>query len=96
MNATDVHPDRLTAAVKAAKTLTDKLPPTFRLGLISFSDYAEQRVAPTTDRSQVKGRSTSCPPRAARRWATGSSAGWSPRARRSPTRTAAACAGSRR
>ena len=55
MNATDVQPDRLTAAVKAAKTLTDKLPPTFRLGLITFSDYAEQRVAPTTDRSQIKG-----------------------------------------
>src|SRR3954467_2164078 len=55
MNATDVQPDRLTAAVKAAKTLTDKLPPTFRIGLIAFSDYAEQRVAPTTDKSQVKG-----------------------------------------
>jgi Ca-activated chloride channel family protein len=55
MNATDVLPDRLSAAVKAAKTLTDKLPPSFRLGLIAFSDYAEQRVAPTTDRSQVKG-----------------------------------------
>jgi Ca-activated chloride channel homolog len=55
MNATDVQPDRLTAAVKAAKTLADKLPPTFRMGLIAFSDYAEQRVAPTTDRGQVKG-----------------------------------------
>ncbi len=55
MNATDVQPDRLTAAVKAANTLTDKLPPAFRVGLVTFSDYAEQRVAPTTDRSQVKG-----------------------------------------
>src|SRR3954447_5152279 len=55
MNATDVQPDRLSAAVKAAKTLTDKLPPSFRLGLISFSDFAQQDVAPTTDRSQVKG-----------------------------------------
>src|SRR4051812_15344400 len=55
MNATDVHPDRLTAAVDAAKTLADKVPPSFRLGLISFSDFAEQRVAPTTDRAQVKG-----------------------------------------
>jgi Ca-activated chloride channel family protein len=55
MNATDVRPDRLTAAVKAAKTLTDKLPPTFRVGLVTFSDYAEQRVAPTTDHAQVKG-----------------------------------------
>ena len=55
MNATDVEPDRLTAAVEAAKTLTEKVPPTFRLGLITFSDFAEQRVAPTTDRAQVKG-----------------------------------------
>jgi Ca-activated chloride channel family protein len=55
MNATDVKPDRLSAAVRAAKTLTDKLPPSFRLGLISFSDFAQQDVAPTTDRSQVKG-----------------------------------------
>ena len=55
MNATDVRPDRLTAAVDAAKTLTNKVPPTFRLGLVTFSDYSEQRVAPTTDRSQMKG-----------------------------------------
>ena len=55
MNATDVHPDRLTAASDAAKTLTEKVPPTFRLGLITFSDFAEQRVAPTTDRPQIKG-----------------------------------------
>jgi Ca-activated chloride channel homolog len=55
MNATDVSPDRLTAAVEAAKTLTDKVPQTFRLGLVTFSDYAEQRVAPTTDRAQVRG-----------------------------------------
>ena len=55
MNATDVKPDRLTAAISAAKTLTDKVPATFRLGLITFSDYAEQRVAPTTDRPQIKG-----------------------------------------
>jgi Ca-activated chloride channel family protein len=55
MNATDVQPDRLTAATDAAKTLTEKVPATFRLGLITFSDFAEQRVAPTTDRAQVKG-----------------------------------------
>ena len=55
MNATDVQPDRLSAAVAAAKTLTEKVPPTFRLGLVTFSDYAEQRVAPTTDRAQIKG-----------------------------------------
>ncbi|HEX6023636.1 MAG TPA: VWA domain-containing protein [Solirubrobacter sp.] len=55
MNATDVSPDRLTAAVEAAKTLTEKVPQTFRLGLVTFSDYAEQRVAPTTDRAQIRG-----------------------------------------
>jgi len=55
MNATDVRPDRITAAVDAAKTLTDKVPAAFRLGLVTFSDYSEQRVAPTTDRSQMKG-----------------------------------------
>jgi Ca-activated chloride channel homolog len=55
MNATDVSPDRLTAAVDAAKTLTQRVPATFRLGLVTFSDYAEQRVAPTTDRAQMKG-----------------------------------------
>jgi Ca-activated chloride channel family protein len=54
MSATDVEPDRLTAAVKAGKMLADKLPPSFRLGLVAFSDYAEQRVAPTTDHGQVK------------------------------------------
>ena len=55
MNATDVQPDRLTAATDAAKTLTEKVPPTFRLGLVTFSDFAEQRVAPTTDRGQMRG-----------------------------------------
>ncbi|HWK25082.1 MAG TPA: VWA domain-containing protein [Solirubrobacter sp.] len=55
MNATDVKPDRLSAAIAAAKTLTDKVPDTFRLGLVTFSDFAEQRVAPTTDRAQIKG-----------------------------------------
>jgi Ca-activated chloride channel family protein len=55
MNATDVEPSRLAAAVKAANELTDKLPETFRLGLVTFSDFAEQRAAPSTDRSAVRG-----------------------------------------
>jgi Ca-activated chloride channel family protein len=55
MNATDVQPNRLTAAVRAANELTDKLPKTFRLGLVAFSDFAEQRAAPSTDRTAVKG-----------------------------------------
>jgi Ca-activated chloride channel family protein len=55
MNATDVEPNRITAAVNSAKRLTDELPETFRLGLVTFSDFAEQRAAPTTDRSIVRG-----------------------------------------
>jgi len=54
MNATDVEPNRITAAVNSAKRLTDELPKTFRLGLVTFSDFAEQRAAPTTDRDVVR------------------------------------------
>jgi Ca-activated chloride channel homolog len=54
MNAPDVRPTRLAAAVSAAKTLAKKLPASFRLGLVSFSDFAELRSAPTTDHSQVE------------------------------------------
>lgn len=55
MRADDVEPDRLTAAVTSAKVLTDTTPENFRLGLVTFSDYAEQIVAPTTDRDAVTG-----------------------------------------
>jgi Ca-activated chloride channel family protein len=55
MNATDVEPNRISAAVKSAKRLTDELPKTFRLGLVTFSDFAEQRAAPSTDRAAVLG-----------------------------------------
>lgn len=54
MRATDVEPDRLSAAVEAGRALTDKLPDELRLGLVSFSDYAEQTVPPTTEREPVK------------------------------------------
>jgi Ca-activated chloride channel homolog len=55
MRADDVTPDRLTAAVNSAKVLADKTPDNFRLGLVTFADYAEQLVAPTTDRGAVDG-----------------------------------------
>jgi Ca-activated chloride channel family protein len=55
MRADDVKPSRLTAAVKSAKVLVDKTPDNFRLGVISFSDFAQQLVAPTTDRGAVEG-----------------------------------------
>jgi Ca-activated chloride channel family protein len=54
MNAEDVDPDRLSAAVKSARKLTDDLPDNFRLGLVTFSDFAEVQAPPTTDRDPVK------------------------------------------
>jgi len=53
MRADDVSPNRLTAAVNSAKVLADKTPDNFRLGLVTFADFAEQTVAPTTDRGAV-------------------------------------------
>jgi Ca-activated chloride channel homolog len=53
MQATDVRPDRLSAAREAARTLVRSLPEEFRLGVISFNTSVEQLSEPTTDRSQV-------------------------------------------
>jgi Ca-activated chloride channel family protein len=53
MQATDVSPDRLSAAREAARTLVNSLPEEFRLGVISFNTRVEQVSEPTTDRSQV-------------------------------------------
>ena len=93
MRATDVEPDRLSAAVEAGHALADKLPDELRLGLVSFSDYAEQTVPPTTDRDPSRRRSTGSSPTAAPRWATRCGAASSRRGRRSPTATAAGRAG---
>ena len=53
MCATDVDPNRLTAAQKAASDFVDGLPSGTRLGLVVFSGYAQLAVAPTTDREQL-------------------------------------------
>jgi len=53
MQATDVSPDRLSAAREAARTLVRSLPEEFRLGVISFNTRVEQVSEPTTDRDQV-------------------------------------------
>jgi Ca-activated chloride channel family protein len=53
MQATDVAPDRLSAAREAARTLVNSLPEEFRLGVISFNTRVEQVSEPTTDRAQV-------------------------------------------
>ncbi len=54
MSATDVKPDRLTAAQRAARTFVSELPPTFRVGFVAFNEHAELQLAPTRDRAQVE------------------------------------------
>jgi Ca-activated chloride channel homolog len=51
MKATDVPPDRVTAARAAARTLSRSLPDEFRLGLVAFNSTAEQLSEPSTDHS---------------------------------------------
>jgi Ca-activated chloride channel homolog len=53
MKATDVRPDRVTAARGAARTLARTLPDEFRLGLVSFNTTAEQLSEPSTDHTQT-------------------------------------------
>jgi Ca-activated chloride channel homolog len=53
MLATDVQPNRLTAAQEAARTLARELPRDFRLGLVGFGSTASQLVEPTTDKARV-------------------------------------------
>jgi Ca-activated chloride channel family protein len=54
MQATDVLPDRLDAAKKAAEDFADLLPPKINLGLVSFAGSANVRIPPTTDRDAFK------------------------------------------
>ncbi|GAC1651730.1 MAG: VWA domain-containing protein [Mycobacterium sp.] len=54
MVATDVAPDRLTAAKEAGKRFADELTPGINLGLVEFAGTATLLIAPTTDRSAVK------------------------------------------
>jgi Ca-activated chloride channel family protein len=54
MRAEDVDPDRLSAAQRSAKLFAEETPDNFRIGLVTFSDYAEQRVSPTTDRGAIQ------------------------------------------
>ena len=53
MKATDVRPDRVTAARTAARALSRTLPDEFRLGLVSFNTAAEQLSEPSTDHTQT-------------------------------------------
>ena len=54
MQATDVLPDRISAAKAAAKRFADLLPPRINLGLVKFGGNASVVVPPTLDRDSVK------------------------------------------
>lgn len=54
MEATDVDPDRITAAKEAATSFVDLVPDRLNLGLVAFSGTAQVLVSPTTDHDLVK------------------------------------------
>lgn len=53
MCSTDVHPDRLAAAEKAAKQFVNAQPKGARIGLVAFAGFAELAAAPTTNHTTV-------------------------------------------
>ncbi len=53
MTATDVQPDRMTAAREAASSFVDGLPDGFRVGVVSFSNEADVVVPPTDDHDEA-------------------------------------------
>jgi Ca-activated chloride channel family protein len=53
MTATDVAPDRMSAARDAAARFVEGLPAAFRVGVVTFSDQADVAAPPTHDRNEV-------------------------------------------
>lgn len=53
MWATDMSPNRMEAAKKAAQLFVEQLPPKMRVGVVSFSETSYLNQVPTTDRAQV-------------------------------------------
>lgn len=53
MEATDVTPNRITAAKQTAKRFLSKLPADYRVSLVSFARHADVVVPPTVDRARV-------------------------------------------
>ena len=54
MDATDVSPSRLAAAVDAAQAFLDEVPPATRIGLVAYSTAPYTAQAPSTDRDIVR------------------------------------------
>lgn len=54
MGATDVKPDRITAAIVAARSFIGDLPSTFHVGLVTANSAPAVIVAPTTDHQAVQ------------------------------------------
>jgi Ca-activated chloride channel family protein len=54
MQATDVSPDRFTAAKASAKAFVDRLPKQFNVGLVSFNAVASVVTTPTQDHTAVR------------------------------------------
>jgi Ca-activated chloride channel family protein len=54
MMATDVQPDRLTAAKDAARDFVGEVEPGVEIGLLSFSGVVNVDVAPTLDRERIE------------------------------------------
>lgn len=54
MQATDVQPNRLVAAQRAARTFLDELPSGVRVGAVAYSDTPDSVQAPSTDKSNAR------------------------------------------
>jgi Ca-activated chloride channel homolog len=54
MLATDVQPDRIGAAQKAARTFIDQLPSAVRLGAVAYSDSPDAVQAPSNDHDPAR------------------------------------------
>lgn len=54
MQATDVKPNRFTAAKEAALAFLDEVPEEYSVGIVSFSTNADPVLPPTTDRDAAR------------------------------------------
>jgi Ca-activated chloride channel homolog len=54
MSATDVEPDRLSAAQRAARTFLNQLPSQVRVGAVAFSDTPDAVQAPSADHDDAR------------------------------------------